>query len=241
MRNALAILTILTLAGACATVAAQASPEANSAQQHAVSAGGAAGPKEDDPAKFASRYPRYEIQAGDVLEVTFKFSPELNQTVTVQPDGFVSLQEVDDLHILGQSAPEAAISVRKAYAKILHDPVVTVVLKDFAKPFFIAGGEVKSPGKYELRGDTTLAKAVQQAGGFTDASKHSQVWLYRRRPDDQIEVKVVNVKQMLAKGNLREDVRLQNGDMFFVPQNTISKLKGFVVPRATIGPSIKPQ
>lgn len=227
-------------------VNAQAPPETNGTKPYAASAtvpdvakGGAKENDSTDPA-FAIRYPRYEIQAGDVLDLTFKFSPEFNQSVTVQPDGFVSLQEVGDVHILGQSAPEAAESVRKAYAAILHDPVVTVVLKDFSKPFFIAGGQVRSPGKYELRGGTTLAEAVQQAGGFTDASKHSEVWLYRRRPDDQLEVRVFNLKQMLAEGNLSEDVRLQNGDMFFVPQNTLSKLKGIIVPRITIGPSIKP-
>ena len=41
---------------------------------------------------FGERYPRYKIGAGDQFDVTFDLSPEFNQTVTVQPDGYVTLQ-----------------------------------------------------------------------------------------------------------------------------------------------------
>jgi|SRR5215469_1618734 len=55
----------------------------------------------------------------------------------------------------------------------LHDPEVTVLLKDFERSYFIASGEVTRPGKYELHGPTTVTTAVAMAGGFTQQSKHS--------------------------------------------------------------------
>jgi polysaccharide export outer membrane protein len=174
------------------------------------------------------------------MEVEFRFTPEFNQTVTVQPDGYITLNEIGDVHIQGMNAPDATESIRNASAKILHDPVVTLVLKDFDKPFFIANGQVRSPGKYELRGTLTVTEAIAVAGGFTEASKHSQVWLYHPIPNDQFEVKVLNVKQMLKEGNMAEDIRMQPGDMLFVPQNMLSKVKSFVLPRSTFGATFHP-
>jgi translation initiation factor IF-1 len=66
------------------------------------------------------------------------------------------------------------------------------------------------------------------------------VWLYHPIPNDQFEVKVLNLKRMLKEGDLGEDVWLQPGDMVFVPQNTLSKVKGFVLPRSTFGTTFHP-
>jgi polysaccharide export outer membrane protein len=103
-----------------------------------------------------------------------------------------------------------------------------VALKEFERPSFVVGGEVGKPGKYELRSDTTVAEAVQIAGGMTQQAKHSQVVLFRRVNDDLLETRVVNLKKMLKGADLKEDAHLRPGDMVFVPQNTISKIARFV-------------
>ena len=107
---------------------------------------------------------RYRVRKSDVIDVKFKFSPEFDQTLTVQPDGFVTLDEVGDLKVEDKTLPELRGAIRLAYRGILHDPVITVSLKDFDKPFFIAAGQVGHPGKYELRSDTTLVEALAIAG-----------------------------------------------------------------------------
>lgn len=178
--------------------------------------------------RFSERDPRYRVRKSDVVEVKFKFSPEFDQTITVQPDGFVTLDEVGDLKVEDKTLPELREAIQLAYRGILHDAVITVSLKDFDKPFFIAGGQVGHPGKYELRSDTTLVGAVAIAGGFTDASKHSQVVLFRHVSKDMVEAKVFNVKQMLGSRDLQEDPRLLPGDMLFVPKNTLSKIQRYI-------------
>lgn len=174
------------------------------------------------------RYPRYRVGKGDALSIQFSFVPEFNQAATVQPDGFVNLREVGDLHVEGLTAPEIAEKVHQRYSKILNDPVVTVTLTDFEKPYFIVGGQVAHPGKFDLRGDTTLAEAIEIAGGFTDRSKHSEVLLFRKVSDNWVEARKLNMKAMLRAGNLAEDLHLQPGDMLFVPQNRISKIERFL-------------
>src|SRR5437660_1384675 len=174
------------------------------------------------------RNQRYQLHSADVLELSFPFTPEFNQTVTVQPDGYITLRGLSDFHVAVQTKPELTRALQTAFAKILHEPVITVDLKDFEKPYFIAGGEVARPGKYELRGDTTVTQAVAIAGGFKDSAKHSQVLLFRRISDDWAAAKILNVKKMLRGGNLQEDSHLQPGDMLFVPKNAISKIKPFI-------------
>ena len=124
--------------------------------------------------------------------------------------------------------------MRQAYSKTLHDPIISVVLKDFEKPYFVADGQVSKPGKYELRGVTTVTQAIAIAGGFSETSKHSQVLLFRRIDDRWTEAKILNLKKMEKKGNLSEDVSLHPGDMLFVPKNTWSKINRYI-PTANLG------
>ena len=174
------------------------------------------------------RNPRYHVDTGDVLALNFTFTPEFNQTVTVQPDGFITLQSVGDLHVANMTVPEIHATLVKAYSRILRKPVITVTLTNFESPYFLALGQVSKPGKYDLRGDTTLSEAVAIAGGFTSQAKHSQVLLFRQVNDNWVSVRKVNLKSMLKSGNLSEDLHLQPGDMVYVPQNTISKIKPFL-------------
>ncbi len=177
---------------------------------------------------FQERNPRYALRAADSFDVNFELSPEFNQTVVVQPDGFITLKAIGDVHVAGLTVPELTRVLHDRYGKILNDPVISVVLKDFEKPYFVADGQVQRPGKYELRGDITLTEAIAMAGGFNDAAKHSQVLLFRRVNDSWMSAEIVNVKKMMKKGDLHEDVQLRPGDMLFVPKNTVSKVRPFL-------------
>ncbi len=184
---------------------------------------------------FQLRTPRYLLRPDDVLDLSFEFSPEFNQTVSVQPDGYVSLRGIGEMHVAGKTIPELNEALLIAYEKILHDPVIVATLKEFEKPYFIAGGQVSHPGKYELRGDTTVTEAVAMAGGFSQIARHSQVLLFRRVSDGWTETQILNVKKMLGEKNLREDLHIKPGDMIFVPQNRISKIERFLpTPRALL-------
>jgi polysaccharide export outer membrane protein len=180
------------------------------------------------------RRPLYRLRKSDVMDIDFAFSPQLNQTVTVQPDGFIPLKGIDPLYAEGSTVPQLQELIRTAYTGVLHDPVATVLLKDFDKPYFIAAGEVGHPGKYELRSDTTVTEAVAIAGGFTPRSKHSQVVLFRRVSDDRFESHLLDVKALLKARTLKEDMHMRAGDLLFVPQNTMSKIRQFL-PASSLG------
>ena len=183
---------------------------------------------------FLERYPRYKIQPGDTFDLAFELSPEFNQTSTVQPDGFVTLRGIGDIQVQNLTVPDLTAKLRDAYGKILNQPSITIILKDFEKTYFIADGQVARPGKYDLRGETTLTQAIAMAGGFLDSSKHSQVLLFRKASEGWYSAKIINVKRMEHNGNLAEDPQLRPGDMLFVPKNRFSKIKPFL-PSSSVG------
>lgn len=173
-------------------------------------------------------HPLYRLRPSDVVEVSFTVAPEFNQTLTAQPDGYVMLKDAGLVGAQGLNLQEFSDAVQKAYSGYLHDPQAAVALKEFERPYFVVGGEVGRPGKYELRSDTTVAEAVQIAGGLTAQAKHSQVVLFRRVNDEFMETRLLNLKKMLKESRLKEDAHLQPGDLVFVPQNTISKISRFL-------------
>ncbi|MGI9072200.1 MAG: polysaccharide biosynthesis/export family protein [Bryobacteraceae bacterium] len=187
--------------------------------------------------QLQQRNPRYALCKGDIFDLTFPFTPEFNQTVTVQPDGYITVTGLGDLYVAGKTVPETKELLQAAYGKTLHEPLINVVMKDFEKPYFIAGGEIARPGKYDMREDTTVTEAIAVAGGFTSNSKHSEVFVFRRVSNNWVEVKKLDVKKMFKAGNLSEDLHLQPGDMFFVPQNGISKF-GKYIPNPGIGMTV---
>jgi polysaccharide biosynthesis/export protein len=193
-----------------------------------------------DHPKPAIRNPRYKIEPDDIMDLTFRYTPEFDQEVTVQPDGFVQLKGLqNDVHVQGLTVPEVIGELQKAYANVLRDPVISVVLRDFQKPYFVAGGQVGKPGKYDLRGDTTATQAIAIAGGFVDFAKSKQVILFRRYTDDTVEVKVLNLKKVLSKKDLTEDLMLQPGDMLYVPKTFMATIDRFL-PRSSIGTYFAP-
>ena len=226
MKTKLAFIAAWSLLAGLPLLAAQENSlraaTANAAAPEATSTANTATPQ------LQARDNRYHLAAGDTFEVEFELSPEFNQTVTIQPDGYVALKAVGDVKVADQTVPELTQTLRSAYGKILNDPLIAVMLKDFEKPYFIADGQVAHPGKYEMRGNVTLAEAVAIAGGFTENAKHSQVLLFRRVNEQWVSAKIFNIKEMDKKRDLHEDPTLHPGDMVLVPKNTISKIKPFI-------------
>lgn len=194
----------------------------------------------DGAPQLQSRDERYKVAPGDSFDIIFELSPEFNQNgVSVQPDGFVTLKSVGDIYVQGQTVPELTQTLKQVYGKILNDPILTVNLKDFEKPYFVADGQVGKPGKYDLRGEVTLTQALAIAGGMNSDAKASQVLLFRRVSDEWMEARIINVKQMHKSGNLKEDPTIHPGDMLFVPKTTLSKIDRFF-PSAQMGSMFRP-
>ena len=96
------------------------------------------------------------------FDIVFEFSPKFTQTVGGSARRFCNSQrnwrcKNRRTHPFGGMAADQ----ESLFSNILKDPVVTISLKEFEKPKFIANGMVTRPGKYPLRTDTTLMEAMR--------------------------------------------------------------------------------
>src|SRR5262249_2211007 len=135
------------------------------------------------PPTLQERHPRYRVMPSDVLAISFPLSPEINQSVTVQPDGFITLANVGSIYVEGQTTPEIVETLKRAYSQTLHNPIIGVDPTNFQAPEFTILGQIGKPGKYPLRRDTTISEGIAIGGGFLSSAKSQVFLLHRISPD----------------------------------------------------------
>lgn len=171
---------------------------------------------------------RYVLRAGDEISVQYRYTPEFDQTVKVQPDGFVSLEIVGEVKFGGLTLGQARELITEKAKVRLNDPEIALALKDYEKPFFAVAGEVAKPGKFDLQKGTTALQAIMLAGGFKDQAKASHVIVFRRLESGLSETHVLDFNQATRKGGKFQDLPLQTGDMLMVPQSTLTRIERYM-------------
>jgi polysaccharide export outer membrane protein len=172
--------------------------------------------------------PQYRLQPGDLLELQYHYTPELNQTATITPDGYVNLNLVGNVKVSDLTMQQAHDLIVKKASDHLNDPVLNLILRDFQRPYVVVAGEVPKPGRIDLRETTTAMQAILLAGGFSDTAQSGQVVLFRRINSDEAEVKVLHLTNINKTRKLEHDVTLQQGDMLLVPRNKVAKLSRYM-------------
>ena len=159
----------------------------------------------------------YILQVGDAIDIKFYRAAELNESVTIRPDGKISLQYVRDVQAAGLEPMELAHWLNKLYAYELRDPSVTVIVREFANQRIYVDGEVKNPKEVQLRGPMTALQALSQAGGCLTTADVKKVFLVRFHQTKEIrEVKKLNLEKV------EEDVLLEPLDLVYVPRTGIA-------------------
>jgi polysaccharide export outer membrane protein len=172
--------------------------------------------------------PAYRIQVGDVLEVRLLLNPELNEEVTVRPDGHISTTVAQDALAVGKTPMALATYLRGVYGKELTNPKLSVVVKSFAPTRVYVGGEVNNPGEFVTVGPTlTLSQAIARAGGTKLSSDDTSVFVIRRGPGDKPEFLSVKWKAVRQGRDPNADVRLAPYDVVYVPKMGIAEVYQF--------------
>jgi polysaccharide biosynthesis/export protein len=166
--------------------------------------------------------PRYTLHPGDTVELTLRFTPEYNQTVTVQPDGYINVNLIGDVPVSGLTVEQAHDTLVEKLSARLNKPELNLVLKDFQHPYVVVGGEVQTPGKIELRQAMTAMQAVVLAGGFKPTARDTRIVVFRHLDSNMGEVKILNLHKIQDSKQLERDMALEPGDMILVPQNKLA-------------------
>ncbi len=170
--------------------------------------------------------PGYRLNASDVVEMKFSYNQDMNERVTIRPDGYVSLAMIGDVMARGKTPEELGKEVALRYEGILKHPEVFVIVREFSAQRVFIAGEVNAPGVFPLGGKLTLAQALFNAGGPKPSARMSQVLLLRYQGSNRSSVQVVRVNAIL--NGAQPDIALDPYDVVFVPRSKISKVGLFV-------------
>ncbi|MGE0717828.1 MAG: polysaccharide biosynthesis/export family protein [Alphaproteobacteria bacterium] len=183
---------------------------------------------ERKPLEFASWsdvLPPYRLGTGDKLKVKFLITRDMDEEVTVNPDGMVGLRSTGQLQAEGQTVVGLQRDIALAAARVVTPQEVVVSLEDAASSKIYVGGSVRAPGAYKITERKLSAlQAILIAGGFDREARFDEVGLIRRSPTGGPMLKIINVREIIQTSTHQTDVPMLSGDILYVPRNSISEL-----------------
>ena len=159
----------------------------------------------------------YRVGPGDVLKVNVWKHDELSQTVTVRPDGKVSLPLIGDIEADGRTDEEIAAEVAKRGSKFFQDnPPVTVQVSEIRSYKIYVVGEVLRGGEFTPNHQVTVLQGLAMAGGFTRFASPDRIIIVRKDSHGDRRIPF-DYSAVVSDGDLQENLALQSGDTVIVP------------------------
>jgi len=163
------------------------------------------------------------LAPGDVLDVRFFYTPELNVSQTVRPDGKIALQLVGEVTAEGKTPAELRQELLTLYQSHLKEPDVAVIVQTFYRRRIFVSGEVLKPGPIPMPGQMTVLDAIMEAGGFRWPTAEAGSVVILRHKDDTQYGYCIDLKPALKGGEFRP-FYLEPEDTIYVPQTRITEL-----------------
>ncbi len=165
---------------------------------------------------------------GDQLDVKFFYNPELNEQVSIRPDGRISLQLVHEIMAVNLTPQELTDLLTKKYAPDLKKPEIAVIVRSFSAQKIYVDGEVAKAGMFPLIGFMSVLQAISQAGGVKDSARTTEVIVIRRGPDNKRLVIPVILDKAIDGTDMSQDIALRPFDIVFVPKSPIANVNVWV-------------
>ena len=175
-----------------------------------------------------SRNVEYTVGSQDVLKITVFDEPTLSGSYRVDADGSVQYPMLGRVQAGGRMLRDIEADISKKLEDgFVRRAQVTIDVEQFRSRSIFIVGEVRSPGKYPLTGQTTVIEALAAAGSTT-VNASSEILILRSRsadPSKPILLEAANQANVtrisltdLQLGRLSENINLQEGDTIFVPK-----------------------
>ncbi|MFA6916295.1 MAG: polysaccharide biosynthesis/export family protein [Parachlamydiales bacterium] len=170
----------------------------------------------------------YRLRIGDTLVVSIYGEPNSTRTVNIDPTGCMSFLFVNALQVKGLTIGEARLALQRKLKKYYKTPLVSITLTDYAGYYYSILGEVRQPGRYRIKGHSTILTAVAQSAGFKTQE-------YRFETYDQADLKrsflarnndyyPVDFERLIKRGDTSQDVDLENGDYIYIAPSYLDRV-----------------
>lgn len=165
----------------------------------------------------------YKLQIGDVLDVKLQMNPELNDQVTVRPDGKISTTIASDVMAYGRTVREVSKDLEDRYSRQLLHPEIALLVRSFAPTRVYVTGEVVNPGEFINVGPSlTLTQAIARAGGIKNTAQPTKLVILRRGAGEKPVAYSANYADAITGKDPSSDVRLAPYDVVYIPRSDIA-------------------
>jgi polysaccharide export outer membrane protein len=167
-------------------------------------------------AEVAADSNAYVIGPEDVLYIHVWKEENLSKTVPVRSDGKISLPLVDEIQAAGLTPLQLKERLLEKLKEFVSIPNVSVIVMEANSFKVYVSGQVRNPGVYRLRSETSLLQLIPMAGGFTEWANQKKILIIRK--DDGNEKRfTVNYKKIVKGQASDSNINLRQGDTVIVP------------------------
>jgi len=166
----------------------------------------------------------YVIGPEDILDIAVWDNAQMTRTVPVRPDGKISLPLLNDIQAAGLTPMQLRETLTKELAEYIPRSTVSVLVREVHSFKVAVIGQVKTPGRYELKDRATVLDVLAMAGGLTEYASRSRIVVIREEPDgtkripfpfDKLTAKNRGTNGSKTSG--QQNVCLHPGDVVVVP------------------------
>jgi len=162
----------------------------------------------------------YRIGSDDSLSIFVWRNNELSTSVSVRPDGKITIPLIEDLPATGKTPTELARDVEKQLAKYIQDPIVTIMVQRFVGPFadrVRIVGEAARPQALPYRSTMTLLDVMISVGGITEFAAGNRATITRVTDGEQKTYRIY-IDDLLRSGDMSANVKILPGDVIVIPE-----------------------
>lgn len=178
---------------------------------------------EDPPAKSppsSEAGTDYVIGPGDTLDVFVWRNQELSTRIPVRPDGRVSTPLVEDMVAVGKTPSQLARDMEKVLSEFIRSPKVNIIVTEAASTnsqVRVVGQAVR-PRAMPYREGLTVLDAVIEVGGLSEFAAGNRSKLVRKEADGKSTERAVRLRDLLEKGDMRQNLPMRPGDVLVIPE-----------------------
>ena len=158
----------------------------------------------------------YEVQPGDLLEISVWREPELQKQVLVRPDGAFSFPLSGEINARNRTVEELREEIAKRLERYIPDLVVTVSVVEINGNKVYVIGQVNEPGVFVVNPRVDVMQALSMAGGTTPFADINDIRILRRTAGRQSAIRF-RYDDVARGRSLEQNILLQSGDVVVVP------------------------
>jgi polysaccharide export outer membrane protein len=172
--------------------------------------------KKQIQAEVAADSDQYVIGPEDVLYIHVWREDALSRSVPVRVDGNISLPIINEIRAAGLTPLQLKEALTRRLKEFIESPNVSVTVMEANSFKVYVSGQVKTPGVYRLRSETTVLQIIPMAGGFTEWADQKKILIIRRENSKEKRI-TVNYKKIMKGDDSSSNVTLKPGDTVIVP------------------------